>query len=564
MNVLFDLLRDNPVIPIFLTLGVGFWLGNLRIGSFSLGPVTATLLVGVLIGQIGVPVSDTLKTVAFVLFLFAIGYNVGPQFFRSLKGEGLRQIGFALMEGSLCIGVCILAARIMGWDKGMALGLFAGSQTVSATIGVGFDTLKALGVPEEQMKHYHSVIPAAYAVTYVFGTIGSAWVIANLGPYLLGGIKKVRKQTALLEEEMDTGDFTAEPGMMVANRPVCFRAYKVEGDYFRHGRTVAEIERRLSKTGYRHYVQRIRMSDAILDAKPERIVRRGDTIVLSGHRESMVMQSAWIGTEVTDHELLNFSTENLPVTVSKSCAGITLGELRGKPWMKGVHIKKVLRSELPLPRKMATRLERGDVVTLIGLPEDVANAVPEIGFADRNSGITDVVFLSLGIAIGCLIGALSLIVDGIPLTLSISGGTIIAGLVMGWWRSRRPDVGHIPRSVIWFCDQVGLNLFIACVGLGAGPSFIDGLKAIGLPMFFMGILCTSIPLILSIIIGGRIFRFPPAVTLGCAAGARNAVAALGAIQDSVGSSIPMLGYTVTYAVSSVFLIFAGLIIPLLI
>ncbi|MBD5193374.1 MAG: aspartate-alanine antiporter [Bacteroidales bacterium] len=559
-----ELLQQNPVIPIFLTLGIGFWLGGLRYKSFSLGPVTATLIVGVVIGQLNIPMSDTLKTVSFMLFLFACGYSVGPQFFRSLRGDGLKQIGFALVEFVVILAVMYLVCKMMGYDKGMAVGLFAGSQTVSAVIGSGSDTIRALGLPEAQTKALIDIIPACYAVTYIFGTIGSAWIIANFGPMLLGGLSKAKAETQRLEEELDNGDFTPEPGMVNANRPISFRAYRVESDFFNKPRTIREIEAKHKDMDLRHFVERARINGEIVDPDPDVRVRKGDVLVISGRRESVVDKGGWIGPEVTDHELLTFGTENLPVVVSKKGAdGVTIGALRNSPAMHGVTIHKVLRNDMPMPLKRGLRLERGDTVTLVGLPEDVAAAADEIGYSDRATHISDVSFISLGIAIGCIIGAIVVMCDGVPLSLSTSGGTILAGLIMGWMRSRRPSVGHIPRSVVWFMDQVGLNLFIAVVGLASGPSFIAGLQQVGIELFFVGIAVTAIPLIICMFIANKIFKFPVAVTLGCVAGSRNAVAALGAIQDSLDSTIPVMSYTVTYAVSSILLIFAGLILPLI-
>ena len=559
-----ELLQQNPVIPIFLTLGIGFWLGGLRYKSFSLGPVTATLIVGVVIGQLNIPMSDTLKTVSFMLFLFACGYSVGPQFFRSLRGDGLKQIGFALVEFVVILAVMYLVCKMMGYDKGMAVGLFAGSQTVSAVIGSGSDTIRALGLPEAQTKALIDIIPACYAVTYIFGTIGSAWIIANFGPMLLGGLSKAKAETQRLEEELDNGDFTPEPGMVNANRPISFRAYRVESDFFNKPRTIREIEAKHKDMDLRHFVERARINGEIVDPDPDVRVRKGDVLVISGRRESVVDKGGWIGPEVTDHELLTFGTENLPVVVSKKGAdGVTIGALRNSPAMHGVTIHKVLRNDMPMPLKRGLRLERGDTVTLVGLPEDVAAAADEIGYSDRATHISDVSFISLGIAIGCIIGAIVVMCDGVPLSLSTSGGTILAGLIMGWMRSRRPSVGHIPRSVVWFMDQVGLNLFIAVVGLASGPSFIAGLQQVGIELFFVGIAVTTIPLIICMFIANKIFKFPVAVTLGCVAGSRNAVAALGAIQDSLDSTIPVMSYTVTYAVSSILLIFAGLILPLI-
>ncbi|MDE6317454.1 MAG: aspartate-alanine antiporter [Muribaculaceae bacterium] len=431
-------------------------------------------------------------------------------------------------------------------------------------IGVGSDTIRALGLPADATKRMIDIIPSAYAVTYIFGTIGSAWIIANLGPILLGGMKKAKEETKKLEEELDTGDFVPEPGMINANRTISFRAYRAESDFFRRPRTVREIENRHKEMGLRHFVERVRVHGEITEPEPDTRVRKGDILVISGRRESVVNNADWIGPEVVDHELLTFGTENLPVVVSKrGAAGVTIGALRQNPEFHGVSINKVLRNDMPLPLRRGLTLEQGDVVTLVGMPEAVAGAAEEIGYSDRNTQESDVSFISLGIAIGCIIGAIVVMLKGIPLTLSTSGGTILAGLVMGWLRSKRPSVGHIPRPVIWFMDNVGLNLFIAVVGISAGPSFLSGLQQVGVEMFFIGILTTTLPLIICLFIGNKLFKFPIAVTLGCVAGSRNAVAALGAIQDSLDSTLPVMGYTVTYAVSSILLIFAGLLVPLL-
>lgn len=565
LDYLLQIVRDNSAIAVFFTIGMGFVIGNLRYKSFTLGPVTSTLLVGVAVGQLDIPMSETLKSVAFLLFLFSIGYSVGPQFFRSLKGEGLKQIGFAVVEALLCLATVVVAAKVTGMDKGMAVGLFAGSQTVSAVMGVGSDVIKNLGLSPEETRRMLHIIPACYASSYVFGTIGTAWVIANLGPVLFGGLKKARRQTAELEASMDNGDFEPEPGMVTANRTISFRAYIADSYFFNKPRTVQDIEEFLRTKGSRHFIERLRVKGEICDPSPELKVRRGDVLVISGERESILENQRWIGPETTDHDLLNFSTENLRVTISKKGAdGMTLRQLRNQPYMKGVMVRKILRENLAMPLHGSTALQQGDVVTLVGLPQDVAEAVPEIGYSDRDDGHTDMAFVCLGTALGCLVGAMGFMLDGIPVSLSTSGGAILAGLIMGWLRSKRPSVGHVPRPVLWFLDNMGLNLFIACVGIGAGPTFITGFKEVGVSMFLIGVVCTTIPLILSMYIGVKLFKFPIAVAFGCVAGSRNAVAALGAIQDSVDSTIPMLGYTVTYAVSSIGLIFCGMVVPLLV
>lgn len=565
MEYFVDLLRENPTIPLFLTLGIGFWLGSLKIKGFSLGPVTATLLIGVVIGQLDIPIAEPLKTVSFLLFLFAIGYRVGPQFFRGLKGDGVKQMLFAVIECAICIVVCIVAARLMGYNTGTAIGLFAGSQTISASIGVGADMIASMKIDPEMKRQLTGMIPAAYAVTYIFGTIGAAWITANLGPKLCGGLAKAKQQIADIEAEMEEGEFSAEPGRIVANRPVSFRAYRAESTFFKRPRTVSEIEEALRGLGHRLFVERLRVGGEVVDVEPDVKVRRGDVIVIGGRRETVVNEAGIIGQEVVDHELMNFEAENLPVTVSKhGAAGMTFGALRNSDFMSGVLVKSLVRDDVHIPLHKRTVLEAGDVLTLVGLQKDVAEAVGEIGYPDRKTETTDVAFLSFGVALGCFFGALCYHFKGIPISLTTSGGALLAGLFFGWLRNRKPTLGRIPSSVVWVLDNVGLCLFIAIVGLAAGPTFISGLKEAGVGLFFVGLACTAIPLIISIFIGHYIFRFPIAVTLGCVAGGRNAVAALGAIQDTLDSTIPAMGYTVTYAVSNFLLIFGGIAVALLV
>lgn len=564
MEWLYDIFRENQVIPIFLTLGLGFWIGNLKIKSFSLGPVTATLIVGVIIGQIGFDISPTVKSLAFMLFLFSIGYSVGPQFFHSLKGDGLKQICFALVECVIVVAVTLGVCKLMGYNKGMTVGIFAGAQTVSAVLGLGGDTIRSLGLSPEETNRLIGYIPVCYAVCYVFGTVGTAWIVGNLGPILLGGKKKVIEETMALENAMEEKDFVPQTGQFVANRRISFRAYKAESDFFDRPRTISEIERHIKGKNIRHFIERVRVKGEIMEPDPNLRIRKGDVIVLSGRRESIIKHAGWVGPEVTDHELLSFGSENLPVTVSKSGAsGLTLGELRMKPFMDGVMVNKLLRNNIPVHLGKSVRLEAGDVLSLVGQSEHVANAVPEIGYSDRQGYESDIVFIGLGIALGCFIGAIEFHLGSLPISLSTSGGAIISGLVLGWLRSKHPTYGHIPRSVNWFMDNAGLNLFIAIVGLSAGPTFVSGLHEVGLQVFFVGAVCTTIPLIISIYVANKVFRIPAAVALGCVAGSRNAVAALGGIQDNLDSTLPMMGYTVTYAVGSVVMILSGLVVSIL-
>ena len=237
MEWIIDLLRSHSELAIFLTIALGFWIGRFKIGQFSLGTVTSVLLVGVLVGQLDIKVDEPVKSVFFLLFLFAIGYKVGPQFFRGLKKDGLPQMGFAVLMCISCLLVPWILAKIMGYNPGEAAGLLAGSQTISAVIGVAGDTINSLNISDTEKVNYNNIIPVAYAVTYIFGTAGSAWILASIGPKMLGGLKKVKAACKELEAKMGNTE-DEQPGFINAFRPVVFRAYKIENEWFGNGKTV--------------------------------------------------------------------------------------------------------------------------------------------------------------------------------------------------------------------------------------------------------------------------------------------------------------------------------------
>lgn len=560
------ILRDNPSLAVFLTLGIGFFIGQLKYKSFSLGTVTSVLLVGVLVGQFDIPVPGPLKDVFFLLFLFSIGYSVGPQFFRALKGDGIKQVLFAVVVCGLCLLSVWGVALCMGYNIGEAVGLLAGSQTMSAVIGVGTDTINSLGVSEAEKQQWISIIPVCYAVTYVFGTIGSAYILANLGPWLLGGLKKVKAETAELEKKMNYGTANTDPNYIKAMRPVVFRAYKVTDSFFATPRTIDETEDYFRQKGKTIYVERLRSGDTVTDVVPGNDLRitLGDEIVLSGRREFIVGDESWIGPEVFDSDLVDFMAEELEITVaSKEFDSMTVDELRRQKFMYGVSIKSISRSGVNVPVLAQVKIGRGDVVTVVGLGREVDEVARRLGYADRRTTKTDLVFVGLGIFIGGLIGSLAIHIGEIPISLSVSGGALIAGLVLGWLRSKHPTFGRLPRSSVWLMDNLGLNMFIAVVGISSGPSFVTGLKEVGLVLFLMGVVATTLPLVLGMIIGHRIFKFPAAINLGCCAGSRTTTASLGAVQDAIGSSLPAMGYTVTYAIGNTLLILWGVVIVLL-
>lgn len=564
MEWVIHLLRQHSELAIFLTIAAGFWIGKIKVGQFSLGIVTSVLLVGVLVGQLNITIEEPVKSVFFLLFLFAIGYKVGPQFFRGLKKDGLPQVGFAVLMCVGCLVITWILALIMGYNAGEAAGLLAGAQTISAVIGVADDTINGLNISTEQKNNMINIIPVAYAVTYIYGTAGSAWVLSSLGPKMLGGLEKIKAACKELEAKMGTSE-ADEPGFEHARRPVVFRAYTIENDWFGNGKTVEQLESYFISQGKRLFVERMRHNHTIInEILPGQLLQKGDEVVLSGRREFAIGEEDWIGEEVIDPQLLDFPVEVLPVMIHKKpYANRKLEFIRKQPFMHGVSVRRIKRAGIDIPVFAQTMVDSGDTLELVGLKKEVETAAKQLGYIDRPTNATDMVFVGIGILIGGVIGALAIHIGGVPISLSTSGGALIAGLVFGWLRSKHPTFGQIPESSLWVLNNVGLNMFIAVVGISAGPSFIQGLKEVGPMLFIIGILATSLPLLLGLILARYVFHFHPALALGCTAGARTTTAALGAIQEAVDSETPSLGYTVTYAVGNTLLIIWGVVIILL-
>lgn len=564
MDWLATTLKTYPEIAIFLTLGLGFWIGNMKFGKFSLGVVTSTLLAGVIVGAVHgqLTISSNVKSVFFLMFLFAVGYGVGPQFFRGLKGDGLQQVIFAFV---ICVSVLLTAVGmglLLGYHTGLTAGLLSGAATISAVLGVATDNINQLDIPAETKEAWLQGMPVAYAVTYLFGTAGSAWFLSTIGPKLLG--INLKEECAKMEAEM--GAAPEEGGGVSSYHQFDLRAYRLTNRNL-VGRKVRDVEAVFAPE--RGFVERVRQNGGGLQyVEPDTVLEDGAVVAVAARTDSLVRHGPDIGPEVEDRELLSMDAAVLDVVLTnKTFDGRSLREIADSDLQdegRGVFARKIVRAGQEMPVRWGLTLQRGDTLTLVGLKADVERVAKTIGYADRATDRTDMLFMGLGITVGAIIGAITIRLGGVPIGLSTSGGALIAGLVCGWLRSVNRTFGRIPGPALWVFNNVGLNTFIAVVGIGAGPAFFAGLKANGLSLFLAGVVVTLVPFIIAIYFGKYVLRMRPPILLGACAGGRTTTAALGAIQDAAGGSrVPALGYTVTYAVGNTLLTIWGVVVVLL-
>jgi putative transport protein len=541
-------LQEHQELAIFLALALGFLIGRLKIGSFSLGTVVGTLLAGVLIGQLDIKVPAIVKAVFFDLFLFTTGYKVGPQFFRGLKKDALPQLAVTVV---LCV-TCLLAAftisKFLGYDMGTAAGLLAGAFTESTVIGTAGDAINRLNLTGPEKTQLINNIPVAYAVTYLIGTAFVIWLLPTLGPKLMR--VNLKEEGRKLQARI-SGEEEPEAGVQSALQTFGVRAYRVTNERLAN-KTVAELEAMPKEM--RLFISRVRHDGVIIESEPATVLHQGDVIAVVTRTEHLVARGTEIGPEVDDKALLDFPQEFLDVVITnKSLAGKTIKELAAFDFTRGVFLRKLLRVGQPMPFTPETRVDRGDVLRLVGARSDVERATKELGYADRPSSATDMIFVGTGIVLGGLVGLLTVTIGGLPITLTASGGALIMGLVFGWLRSVRPTFGRIPEAAMWVFDTVGLTTFMAVVGLGAGPNFIAGIQKSGVSLIFVGLLVASLPHVTAILFGRYVLRMNPLILLGACSGAGTITAALRAVQDESNSKLPALGYTVPYAIGNILL-----------
>jgi putative transport protein len=552
MTAITELLQAHAEVALFAALSLGFFLGKRKVGSFSLGTSAGVLLAGVLIGQLRIPIPTLVKTVSFAMFIFVVGYRVGPQFFRGLKGEGLQLAAVALILALAGLLTAYAAALLLGYDKGTGAGLLAGSLTQSAILGSADDAIARLEYGPEAKRLLTDNVSVAYAVSYLFGTAGVAWFLSRVGPRLLGIDLAIA--CAALERENSAAGTSETP----AYGPFLIRAFRAQGPPWAWA-TVGEVE--AAHPG-RLLIERIRQQGRLLEADPGMLIHPGDTLGVAGDHDELFPLLKTIGEEANDPELLAFPLETLPVIVTcKEAESRTLEELL-RAHGRGVSVARLTRSGREMSLIACRQVHRGDTLHLVGPKRHVERAARALGYADRPAVDVDTVYVTLGIALGALIGIPALSLAGVSVGLGAAGGILLSGLVFGWLRSRHPTFGRFAVPAMWVFEVLGLHLFLAAVGVSSGPAFVAGLAERGVGLFLAGVAVSLVPHMVTLLAGPRLFpAMHPGVLLGACAGAGVSSAALIALEEAAGSKVPALGYNVPYAVGNTLLTLAG---PLLV
>ena len=507
-----------------------------------------------------VPVSSMTKSFLFLLFLFGIGYSVGPQFMQALRRDGLKPMLLAVIVCITGLAASVVVAKVLRLDPGFAAGLLSGSLTQSAAMGTATDAINGLALPEADRSRFVAHVAVADAVCYIFGYAGVIIFCTVIVPALL----KIDLRTEALKLEQALGMTRAKPGLASAWRKFELRAYRLAEGAPLAKFTVAAAEARVPE--HRLFIHRLRREERIFEVEPSMRLEAGDVIALSGPRQVIVEMIGHRAEEVEDKELLD-----IPVTVADillmnpKLAGANLGDASKEDWTRGLYLRSISRGGQEIPVAPGVVLQRGDLLRLVGPEPTVQRAATKIGTIVAPTANIDFVVLGLAIFLGGLIGVLvTFSVGGVKLSLSTSVGTLLAGLLVGHLRTHYPLFGRIPDGAINLMTSLGLAAFVGLTGIHAGPIFLSALKEAGIGLLFGGMVVTLLPQIVGFLFGHFALRMSPILLLGALTGSQTVTAAMAAIQERSGSPVVVLGYTPAYPVANILLTTWGTIIVLLV
>jgi putative transport protein len=547
-------LHRLPELSLFLSILIGHFIGRFHFKGVGFGTVVGTLIAGILIGILAKPqLPELLRWAFFYLFLFSIGYSIGPQFFGSLRKDTLPQVALAVVVAVAGLSTVIGMVVLFDFDEGIAVGLLSGGMTHSAALGTGLSAIAELPISEELKSTLSANAPLADAITYGFGDLGLILFLTAIGPWMMRA--DLKREAQLMEQQIAGGKTQTES----FTRPhFSYRAFRVERVV---GMTVAALEDRYD-TG-RLSVQRLRRGGQLLKADAGQVLAAGDEIVVAGWLSALSRFEDEVGPELDDPALLTITLKTAVLVVTnKSIHRKTLAELSAdRKLIRGVYLESMQRGAELMPIAPGSVVERGDILRVMGAPDDVERIGRLVGFIERDLAKTDLAFLAGGISLGIVLGLLKFNLSDIPLGLGTAGSILVVGLLAGWARSRHPVFGLIPEPAQRLLADIGLIVFIAIVGLHAGPHAVEAYQTSGAEyfasIFFAGMVVTMVPIAVGALVARHVFKMNPLMVLGGLAGAQTCTPGLNALRDASGSNIGALAYTVPYAIGNILLTIWG-------
>ncbi|MEN4890057.1 aspartate-alanine antiporter [Erwinia billingiae] len=554
MNWLHELFQKSPEIALFLSIAAGYYLGKIKFGKFQLGGVAGSLLVAVLVSQVGVEIDAGVKSVMFALFIYAVGYESGPDFFRSLGKQSIKEIILAAVLAITGLLTVVVLAKGFDLDKGLAAGVAAGALTQSAIIGTAGDAITKLGLGADEVQRLQGNVAIGYAVTYVFGSFGAILVCVNLLPKFMG--RSIKEDALKAESAIQSGVQVYGPGQEAAAPDLVGRIFQLPPNT---STTVSALE---SAPDVAITIERVKREKQVMEPTPDLQLLGGDIVLVVGKRNAVVTVAPTLGKELHAEEGMELAMQRREVVItSKKLENRTFGDIRAaaaQDVRHGIYVSQITRQGKALALEPETVLMLGDVVTVFGAEQDVKRVVDLIGHAIVPSAKTDFVYMGAGLVVGLLVGLLTARIGSIPLTLGSGGGALLSGLLFGWFRSRRQSFGYMPSGAVQILKDLGLAAFVVVVGISSGLQAVQTVESQGLKLLLIGVVVTILPLVLTMLFGRYVLRYNnTAIFAGALSGTRSANPAFGEVLDKAENTVPTVPFAITYALANVFLTLLG-------
>ncbi len=527
------------VLVLATVAGLGLALGKIKLRGIGLG-IAGVLFAGIFVGhfQVGIDraVLEFGRDFGLVLFVYTIGLQVGPGFFTSLRREGLPLNLMAAAIVFLGAGCAVAVAYVWGIDLAAAVGLFSGATTNTPSLGAAQQALKGLALVDSARLE----LPAlAYAVAYPFGIMG---IIFSM--ILFRGIFRVN-----LEREAKSFGEAHRLGSPGLERLTIL----MENENL-NGVAIRDLP---GKSELGIIISRIRFAGetAVQTARGDMQVHVGDTVLAVG-TAGQLKKFLLITGRQSASDLLNAPGEVTfrRVVVTRSEAlGKTVREI-GFDQAFGVSVTRVTRAGLEMPANGSVRLQFGDVLQVVGHEEDIARAALEVGNSSKALNYTNFVAVFVGIAAGVLLGLLPIHLPGVPfpVRLGIAGGPLIAAILFSQIGRVGPVVWYMPDNANIALRELGIVLFLACVGLKAGEHFVEiVLSSHGLVWMAGAVVITLLPLVLVGLFGRLILKLNFMNLCGLLAGSMTDPPALAFANSTAGSDAPALAYASVYPLTMI-------------
>ena len=564
----FDYLNSNLFVFLFLSLSIGYPLGKVTIKGVGLGSTAGTLVVGIALSltaymAFGIKYSapGIVSTIFLLMFMYAIGMKVGPQFFSGLARGGLDFVVIGLIVVFSNFLIVFFGSKLLGLAPGYAPGIISGSYTVTAVLGVAQSAVSsgAYVIPQGlSADKIGANMAAGYAISYVLSTVFTILMIQYL-PSLFGRdpVKAAKEAEAELGSGEGVEALPATAGASVLGvSPMDIRAYKVEHQEL-VGKSVEELFHKYPLAA----VLKIVRGDKVIDASDNPKLQMGDVIGVRGRYAGLIAGGEKVvGTEVDEPRVRDVEIEVADVHVGKTELAGTSIEKLGKQFGFGLYLKALFRLGHEIPHLPKTIIEVGDVLRLAGPAWCVNLAAKKLGGRPIvESTVTETFYLAVALVIGYVVGHFSVTLGGIPFALGTSAGCILAGIFFSFLRTRNPALGGpMSEGARSFVQDIGLNLFIAVLAANVGPKILDSFQGtVVIWIAVLGLLGALVPPLLAWFYGLYIRKMNPAILAGACAGARNSTPAMKAAQDISHSAIPAVGYPVPYALTTIIVLILG-------